>query len=292
MQAYVLGTLYSAFDTISRWAMARQTYYQRYAAEGFDPNDLALTLALEPGVSYYLSTRSRGAMAWVYRAQMVLALLTILLSASRTGFLTSCLAALILPLSFPYLRRVERKWIACAVVVVMLAAVAVIPATSWKRLATIGSEVSSGSLNSRSTDLARRPGFLPAAPGGGRGRRSLPAQRGTHAGLSEKLVDRGAQHLLLGAGGDGRSGIHAVLGDALEPASGRAPDAGAEARDVGGDAAGLGRGGEHPELGSSKAYVADLRSHLAEARLLQTAHLPLRAPRFGLRMGMKEVVLP
>jgi O-antigen ligase len=149
MQAYVFGTLYAAFDTISRWALAHQTYYQRYAAEGFDPNDLALTLALSIPLSYSLAMRSRGAMAWVYRAQMVLALVTILLSASRTGFLTVILAALVLPLSFPYLRRAERKWIACGVVAVVGMAVAVIPATSWKRLATIGSEVSSGSLNNR-----------------------------------------------------------------------------------------------------------------------------------------------
>src|ERR1017187_5053431 len=136
MRAYVFGTLYAAFDTISRWLLARQTYYQRYAAEGFDPNDLALTLALSLALSYYLSVRSRGAMAWVFRGQMVLALVTILLSASRTGFLTVCVAALGIPLSFPYLKRAQRKWIACGVLAAVAAAAAVIPANSWKRLAT------------------------------------------------------------------------------------------------------------------------------------------------------------
>lgn len=148
-QAYVFGTLYAGFDTISRWVLARQTYYQRYAAEGFDPNDLALTLALSLPLSYYLSVRSRGVMAWVYRLQMVLALVTILLSASRTGFLTVCVAAVVLPLSFPYLRRAKRRWMACGVAAAVVMAVAIIPATSLKRLSTIGSEVSSGSLNNR-----------------------------------------------------------------------------------------------------------------------------------------------
>src|SRR5262249_13418058 len=42
MSAYVLGTLVSSFFTISNYASGVTAVYQRYAASGFDPNDLGL----------------------------------------------------------------------------------------------------------------------------------------------------------------------------------------------------------------------------------------------------------
>lgn len=150
MRAYVFGTFYADYDTISRWLSAHQTYYQRYATAGFDPNDLALTLALSIPLSFYLAVRARRSRAWIYWLQIAMALLTILLSASRTGFVTACLAISIVPLGAKYMRRVERRLIAVGTVGVVAATMAVVPATSWKRIATIGSEVESGSFNSRS----------------------------------------------------------------------------------------------------------------------------------------------
>jgi O-antigen ligase len=288
MQAYVLGTLYSSFDTVSRWAMARQTYYQRYATEGFDPNDMALTLALSLAFSYYLSTRSRGTMAWVYRAQMVLALLTILLSASRTGFLTSCLAALILPLSFPYLRRAERKWIACGAAVAILAAVAMIPATSWKRLSTIGSEVSSGSLNSRS--MIWRAGLVSfrqhpvAGVGGGAFPRSVEPMLGFPKGWSivahntffSVLVETGVVGFTL------FSALLLSLLLAVRRMQGLKRVMWAVTLLVWG----VGVSTLSWEIQKPTWLIFALI--LAEGRLPQT----VRAPRSGLRMGMKEVALP
>jgi O-antigen ligase len=149
MRAYVFGTFYADYDTFHRWLGAHATYYQRYAAAGFDPNDLALTLALSLPLSFYLARRARRSRAWIYWLQMALAFLTILLSASRTGFLTACLAATIVPLGARYMSRTERRLIALGLAAAVTGAMAVIPATSWKRLSTIGAEVSSGSLNSR-----------------------------------------------------------------------------------------------------------------------------------------------
>jgi len=150
MRAYVFGTFYADYDTFHRWLGARQTYYQRYATAGFDPNDLALTLALSIPLSFYLARRARRSRAWIYWLQIAMAFLTILLSASRTGFLTACLAAAIVPLGARYMGRTERRLIAVGLLAVVAGAVAVIPAASWKRLSTIGAEVSSGSFNSRS----------------------------------------------------------------------------------------------------------------------------------------------
>lgn len=149
MRAYVFGTFYASFDTISRWLLARQTYYQRYAASGFDPNDLALTLAISLPLSYCLAVRSRGAFAAVYWVQMALAFLTVLLSASRTGFLTALIAATVAPLTFRYVSSRQRAAVCAGIAVAALAAAMFVPATSWKRLSTIGTEVSAGKLNAR-----------------------------------------------------------------------------------------------------------------------------------------------
>ena len=104
MQAYVFGTFYAAASTLLRYQLAHQTYYQRYAVEGFDPTDFALTLALSIPISYGLALRTKGRMAALYWAQSGLVALAILLSASRTGFLASCVAAAIVPLTFAYSR--------------------------------------------------------------------------------------------------------------------------------------------------------------------------------------------
>jgi O-antigen ligase len=292
MRAYVFGTLYAAFDTISRWVLARQTYYQRYAAEGFDPNDLALTLALSLALSYYLSVRSRGAMAWVFRGQMVLALVTILLSASRTGFLTVCVAALGIPLSFPYLKRAQRKWIACGVLAAVAAAAAVIPANSWKRLATIGSEVSSGTLNNRA--LIWNAGLVSfrqhpvAGVGGGAFPRSVEPILGfpknwsivAHNTFFSVLVETGMVGFTL----------FSVFLLSLVMAVRRMQ--------------GLKRviwavtllvwcvGVSTLSWEIQKPTWLIFALILSEARLLPAVRARLSAPRFAVRMGMKEVALP
>jgi O-antigen ligase len=151
MQAYVFGTLYASANTLLRYQLARQTYYRRYAADGFDPNDFALTLALSIPMSYSLALRAQGRKAWFYWAQLGLVCLSVLLSASRTGFLASCMAASIVPLTFDYTRRKQKLLLVTGLIAAALGLAAVVPASSWQRLATIGSEVQSGSLNDRGT---------------------------------------------------------------------------------------------------------------------------------------------
>ena len=292
MQAYVFGTLWAAFDTISRWALARQTYYQRYAAAGFDPNDLALTLALSIPLSYYLSIRSRGAMAWVYRGQMVLALVTVLLSASRTGFLTICLAALVLPLSLPYLRRVDRKWIACGVVAAVSAAVVVIPASSWKRLSTIGSEVSSGSLNSRA--LIWNAGMVSfrqhpvAGVGGGAFPRSVEPILGFPKGWS--IVAHNTFFSVLVETGMVGFALFSLFLLSLILAVRRMQGLKRVVWAVTLLVWGVGVSTLSWEVQKPTWLIFALI--LAEARLLPAARAWMGAPRFAMRMEMKEVALP
>jgi O-antigen ligase len=149
MSAYVLGTLVPAGDTVQRFLMGHQTFYNRYATTGFDPNDLALTLAISLPMSYYLTLRKKGAIRWVYRAQMLAAIGTTFLTASRGGTFCMMIALSLILWTLPSLPLRNRMAIVAVLIVTVMGAVALVPATSWKRLGSAASEVSQGTLNSR-----------------------------------------------------------------------------------------------------------------------------------------------
>ncbi len=149
MLAYVLGTLVSAGDTIGNYVFNRQTYYLRYATTGFDPNDLGLTLALSLPLSYYLLLRSPGLMTWVFRIQIAAAIASILLTASRGALVASVIGLAIVPWTFGRLSLPGKIANSGVALVALAAALLFLPQSSWKRLSTIQSEVTQGTLNKR-----------------------------------------------------------------------------------------------------------------------------------------------
>lgn len=149
--AYVLGTLVPFGDTVVRFLAGRQTYYQRFATTGFDPNDLALTMALSLPMAYYLSLKTDFAWRWLFRLQMVAACGTILLTASRGGSVAMTIGLSLVLTTAAVLSRKERLGLAVALVAAVPLVIALVPMSTWKRLATLKSEVTSGTLNSRKT---------------------------------------------------------------------------------------------------------------------------------------------
>ncbi len=86
MDAYIAGTMLTAASVVEHFLRGKQTYYQRYATEGFDPNDLALTLALSIPISYFLSLTRRGWVRWLYRIHIASMLGAVSLTASRADW--------------------------------------------------------------------------------------------------------------------------------------------------------------------------------------------------------------
>jgi O-antigen ligase len=148
MQAYVLGTCVSATDTVYQY-LSHQEITERFASAGFNPNDLALALALAIPLSYYLSIQSAGWMVWIYRLQLVLTGTAILLTASRGGFLASLMALAIVPLTYTYLTRPQKVANALTLGVLVCSGLFYVPPTSWERLATTRKEVTQGTLDYR-----------------------------------------------------------------------------------------------------------------------------------------------
>jgi hypothetical protein len=133
MQAYVLGTCVSATDTVYQY-ISHEEIAERYASTGFNPNDLALALALAIPLSYYLSIQSAGWKVWVYRLQLVLTGTAILLTASRGGFLASLVALTIVPLTYTRLTWLQRVASALTLGILVCSALFYIPSTSWGAL--------------------------------------------------------------------------------------------------------------------------------------------------------------
>lgn len=152
ISAYILGTYVSAIFTFLSAVSGKTAHYHRYSAEGFNPGDLALIMVLSIPFSFYLASIEKNPLwLWIYRVQPAIAACAIFFTASRGALLVLGLAFLIVPLSF-------RKWkTGQQLTIVLVAALAVplillfVPASSWSRLGTIGAEVSSGTLNERTT---------------------------------------------------------------------------------------------------------------------------------------------
>ena len=150
LNAYVLGTLAPFVATVRNYVGKEKTlYYQRYSLDNTEPNDLALILAISLPISYYLFLRAKGPLRILYLALILCALGTVLLTASRSGSIATVLA---LSIIFWTRKELAPRWrvgLIVAFSILAAGAVTMVPVTTWTRLATIGSEVSSGTLNSR-----------------------------------------------------------------------------------------------------------------------------------------------
>lgn len=121
----------------------------RYVARGYDPNDMAVTLAFGIPVAVYLSLaggRGRWRLALAY---LPLAASAIALASSRGGTITAVVA---MATVVPWLARRSRAMLVAtlAVAAVGVAIVAMrVPSDSWLRLFTIRDEIATGSVGDR-----------------------------------------------------------------------------------------------------------------------------------------------
>ncbi|MCL6526898.1 MAG: O-antigen ligase family protein [Thermaceae bacterium] len=148
--AYVLGCLIGVANTFQNFLSGSEVAYERYAADGFDPNDLAFVLALGIPLAWYLAlTKERSRLVWLYRLYPVLALIVNFLAAARAGLLGVAAGLLFVFVTLP---RASTR-LKVMVTVLGLAALwlipVLVPPENFSRLATIAEELRSGTLNDR-----------------------------------------------------------------------------------------------------------------------------------------------
>jgi O-antigen ligase len=149
MEAYVWGAAVASAATLVRYAQNHQIYYRRYAAAGFDPNDLALTLALSIPFSLYLAFGGRGAKRWIYRAAVLPVISAILLTASRAALVAASLAFLFVIFTWRESDRAQRISGVVLLGLLLLGAFRLAPAASRERLASLPTELGQGTLHNR-----------------------------------------------------------------------------------------------------------------------------------------------
>lgn len=149
LQAYVLGAVAASALGVLRYWQGRQTYYRRYTAPGFDPNDFGLILALAIPMALYLSLRGGRWTRWSSRAAILAVIPGLLLTASRTA-----LVAALVGFAFAlWTWRAADRWQRAASLLLLALLLAGVfqfaPEHSRDRLATLPTELTQGTLHNR-----------------------------------------------------------------------------------------------------------------------------------------------
>ena len=149
LHAYVLGAAAGSSLGVLHYWQGLQTYYRRYTAPGFDPNDFGLILALAIPMALYLSLRGGRWVRWTSRAAALVIIPGLLLTASRTA-----LVAAVVGFGFAlWTWRRSDQWqrvSSLGLLVLLLAGVfRFAPQHSRERLATLPEALAQGTLHNR-----------------------------------------------------------------------------------------------------------------------------------------------
>jgi O-antigen ligase len=150
LYAYTAGALVSSVAALVGFFRNTGLNNGRYTGMGFNPGDLAFILALAIPISLYLAVQERRKiLVWLAGVTTVLSFCAIVLTASRGSMIACIPSIVILPLLFPNLRWGRNLLMLTFLALAGIGAWLYMPQTSWSRLSTIGSEITSGTLNER-----------------------------------------------------------------------------------------------------------------------------------------------
>ncbi|MBA3974263.1 MAG: hypothetical protein C0504_08620 [Candidatus Solibacter sp.] len=150
MQAYVLGAVAASASAYFRYFHDMQTYWRRYAAAGFDPNDFGLILAISIPLALYLAMRG-GLAGWLNRLAVVFIIGAVLLTASRMAMVATFAAFAFPLLAWNLSGRSQRAASVLLLAVLVLGVFRFAPAPARQRLSTITTELTTGTLHNRTT---------------------------------------------------------------------------------------------------------------------------------------------
>ena len=150
MQAYMIGAVVGSIGTIVAWMSGIQSDYLRYSAEGFDPNELSVILAIAIPVAWYLSLRySSFFLVWLNRSIIPLLWVAILLTSSRTGLIVASVGTLFIIVSLAQGSMGTKIAFAIVALATVFIIPQLIPDSTWQRMGTVESEIVSGTLGNR-----------------------------------------------------------------------------------------------------------------------------------------------
>ena len=149
LAAFVAGAAIASLNTLFVYR-THEASATRFAAVGFDPNDLAATLALALPMAWYLSVTYRHpVLRWTARLYLPLAFIAIGLTGSRGGVLAAFTGLLIIP---ALTTRLSPGRIAMAGITLLASAalaLAYVPEATLQRIGSTRAEVEEGTMNGR-----------------------------------------------------------------------------------------------------------------------------------------------
>jgi O-Antigen ligase len=150
LRAWLAGSWVLAILTIASFASINAVAQLRYVAEGQDPNDVARFLDLGfPLGAFLLQDKSSRIWKWMGIGYFPVGLASVLLTASRGGFLAALVA--LAGCGLMLARRSRRTVVAATVVLPVAVAMFwwFIPSGIFARIATIPEQIQHGDLNQR-----------------------------------------------------------------------------------------------------------------------------------------------
>ena len=144
-QAFVLACWGVAAATFMSYMRGTLTIDNRYTAEGLNGNDVALTLVLGIPMAWYLAVlRGSWFVRWLNRAYVPIALVALLLTASRGGFVAALPALALIPWTFGRLDYRSKLVLSVLIVASVWLVAIMVPSASWERLSTLQSDGTMG----------------------------------------------------------------------------------------------------------------------------------------------------
>ena len=184
MGAFVLGTIVPGLSTLLAFLPGQQTLYQRAAAPGFDPNELAFLLALSLPVAYYLTLRIKTPITAIYHLQMGIAVTAILLTGSAGAMIAMVTGLSLVFWTFHLLPVRTRINIFALVMILGGAAILFLPVGLRQHLSEESRKDAIGFTNVVNTGLES----LHKAPLGGLGAGSMATSHSSFAMFAETGV--------------------------------------------------------------------------------------------------------
>jgi O-antigen ligase len=153
LQAYILGGYVLILSTFYNFYMGHEVG-GRFAAQGFNPNDLSLNLALGIPIAFYIAFEkiSRKKIIWsklLNFTYIPLAILVILLTASRGSFLAMVPALCYIFVSLRRFNPFFSFLFFVVTLIFLLFMLPLVPHFSYQRLSTIPNSIIDGDLGGR-----------------------------------------------------------------------------------------------------------------------------------------------
>jgi O-antigen ligase len=201
LQAFLLGSWIPIIGVLNSWRVGYVLGDGRYTASGFDPNDLAATLALGLPIAWYQISRFNH-WRWLNALFIPGAVASILLTASRGGLVVLAIGGLFPLWAMRKLPLKRKVGLVCVLVLIGGAVLNMRDEISFHRLATLGPQLAARDLNGRFEAWVRGFDVLIENPLTGVGPGSFSAAvasgGGTKVAAHNTFLEVAAEHGVIG----------------------------------------------------------------------------------------------